>query len=353
MTDHMHTAIDTRLPVAVLTGFLGAGKTTLLNHWLKQPAMQDVAVLINEFGEIGVDHLLVDKIDDDMVLLDSGCLCCSVRGDLSRALKDLFMRRLQRKIGGLKRIIIETTGLADPAPVIHTLQNDFFIAERYRLDGVVTAAAVSHIDGQLSRHFEAVKQVAMADRLLLTKCDLSSPEDIERISRRLTRLNPAAPQIFVSHGESTVESVLGCGVYDAGTKTTDVRQWLAAETSRAAHASHDEHQHDPNRHDALVEAHILRIAEPLQWQQFTTALDVLLTTLGDRILRVKGLIQVAGEDAPRVVQAVQHVRYPELRLAAWPDNDHSSRLVFIVRQLPREYIDKAFAMFCQTTPENA
>jgi G3E family GTPase len=185
--------IERRIPVTLLTGFLGAGKTTLLNHLLSQPEMANAAVLINEFGSVAVDHHLVTKIDEDLILLDSGCICCTVRGDLKRSLTELFMKSLQRKIVPIKRVVIETTGLADPAPVIFTLMEDFFIAERFRIDGVVTVVDATHAAGQLAQHPEAVKQVAMADRLLLSKCDLAEGPATAELSQTLRRINPAAP----------------------------------------------------------------------------------------------------------------------------------------------------------------
>mgnify|MGYP001765387723 CR=1 FL=1 len=346
------TPADRRIPVTLLTGFLGAGKTTLLNHLLTQPEMANTAVLINEFGSVAVDHHLVTKIDEDLMLLDSGCICCTVRGDLTRSLSELFMRSLRREIVPIQRVIIETTGLADPAPVIYTLMEDFFIAERFRTDGVVTVVDSTHILMQLGSHPEPVKQVAMADRLLLSKCDLADAAQLEEVSRTLTRLNPAAMQIRVQRGEVAVASLTHCGLYDPASKAPDVAAWLAGEKVREEHrkAHGHHHHHDVDRHDAHVYSFALTFDQPLQWVMFADAVSTLLETMGDRILRIKGLLNVVGDHKPRVIQCVQHVMYPYARIDDWPAqapyNDQKSRLVFIVRDVPQSMIEKAFEMFC-------
>lgn len=355
---------DRRVPVILLTGFLGAGKTTVLNHLLRQPEMAGSAVLINELGAVGVDHHLVEQVDEALVVLDSGCICCSVQGDLVRALKGLFMRALRREIGPLQRILIETTGLADPAPVIHTLMAEPFISERYRCDGVITAVDATHGLQQLGAHREAVRQAAMADRLLITKCDLVDAPSRATLAGRLAELNPGAQRIEVSDGKVAVDAILGCGLYDPAGKVPDVAAWLGEEAVRAQQARAAQRapawrrpgagyvpgkadETASSRHDAGVTSFVLSFDLPLPWFEFSDALDLLLQVHGGRILRIKGLLNVAGDPLPRVLQCVQHSVYPPTSLPAWPAqppyDDRRSRLVFIVRDLAREEVEAIFA----------
>lgn len=342
---------DTRLPVTLLTGFLGAGKTTLLNHLVRQDAMQGCAVLINEFGDVGIDHLLVDKLDEDTVLLDSGCLCCTLRGDLSRSLRELFMRAIRREVSGLRRVVIETSGLADPAPVIFTLMHDFFLAERFRLDGVVTVVDATHAERHLPQRPEAAKQVALADRLVLSKTDLATSLQQAEVERSIRRINPGAPLLRAAHGQIAAEELIGCGHHAPLGKTPDVQRWLAFEPNRAAeHGTSHELGHDASHHGATIRAYTFRYDTPIAWAGLSTALEMLQRTVGSALLRFKGIVNVRGESLPRVVQGVHHARYPELSLPQWPDEDHSTRLVFIVDGLPRAVIEQALVSFCGLQP---
>lgn len=353
---------DYRIPVTLLTGFLGAGKTTLLNHLVKLPEMAGAAVLINELGTVGVDHHLVEQVDDTVMVLDSGCLCCAMRGDFARALRSLFMRGLSGEVAPVSRVLVETTGLADPAPVIHTLMEDPFIADRYRCDGVVTAVDATHASGQLATHQEAVRQVVMADRLLLTKCDLASEAELAALADTLAQLNPGTPRIRVRHGQVAPGAVFDAGLFDPAGKPPDVAAWLAEEAvrSQAGRAAANRYRYapgggaasaaEPPRHDPSVDSFVLTFHGPLDWFDFGETLRTLQATCGDRLLRIKGLVNVAGDPLPRLIQAVQHVIYPPVSLPAWPASgpygDHKSRLVFIVRDLDRAVVEQAFTLFC-------
>lgn len=358
----------TPLPISVLTGFLGSGKTTLLTKLLRDPGMAETAVIINEFGEIGLDDLLVqgqllEHVDPaaqtQFVKMNAGCLCCTVRGDLEIALRDMYLKRVRGQIPSFKRVVIETTGLADPAPILHTLMDDPVLAAYYRLDGVVTTVDAVNAMDQLDKEKESVKQIAVADRVLLTKTDLASPELRARLEARLKAINPGAPLIEVRHGDIEPARILEAGLYNPDTKTADVRRWLNEEAYAQGH-SHGDHHHrhdhdhdhdhdhaheDVNRHDDRIRAHCIVIDAPLEWDVVAAWLGALAQSRGPDLLRMKGIVNVAGEETPIAVHGVQHLFHPPARLPKWPDGDRRSKFVFIVREIPRAEIEDSLARF--------
>ena len=321
-------------PITVLTGFLGAGKTTLLNHLLRQPEFARTAVLVNEFGEIGLDHLLVEKIDDSTVLLNAGCLCCTVRGDLTRVLREMLPKARR---GEIARIAIETTGLADPAPVLATLTTDPVIASVYRLDGIVVAIDAPNGMAHLDTYQEAVRQVAVADRIVLTKTDLG---DSTELRARLRALNPGAPVIEARNGVVDPATILNVGLFDPASKIPDVRRWLDAEAFDD-HANHRHHRHDPHVH-----AFCITLDRPVHWQGLGMWLEMLIATSGDKLLRIKGILNLHGQDRPVALHAVRHLLHPPTLLSAWPEGDpRTSRLVFITDGVPRAAIENGLRAF--------
>ncbi len=344
------------LPVSVLTGFLGSGKTTLLRHLIAHPDMDETAVIINEFGEIGLDHMLVESAEEDTILMSSGCLCCTVRGDLVETMRSLFKRRVKREVPPFRRLVIETTGLADPAPILQTLMSDPLLVARFRLDGVIATVDAEAGGDSLDQHAEAVKQAAVADRLLLTKRDLVEAGRAEALSTRLRGLNPAAPVLEVSHGRIDPDRLFGAGLYDPETKSLDVRRWLGAEAYGADDAGHGHdlghdhgHAHDVNRHDARIRAFCVRADKPLDWDRFNSWVEMMITFYGGQILRLKGILNIAEFENPVVIHGVQHRFHPPVWLDAWPDDDHGSRLVLITRDLEQELVEHTLAAFVEGT----
>jgi G3E family GTPase len=350
------------IPVTLLTGFLGSGKTTVLNHVLKAPGMAATAVIVNEFGEIGLDHLLVEKASDDVVLLNSGCLCCTVRSDIVDTLLNLFSGRASGKIPHFVRVVIETTGLADPAPILHTLMSDPLVAQRYVLDGVVTTVDAVNGGGTLDRQTEAVKQAAVADRLLLTKIDLAGGVAAAALRARLAALNPAAPVLEVAQGAVDPALLFGLGFYDPQTKSLDVRRWLRDEAFAEDHlhasddggADHD-HAHmpsDANRHDDHIRAFCITREKPISWAALSTWLDALATMRGDDLLRLKAIVALSDRpEQPVVLHGVQHLFHPPVLLPQWPGDDRRTRMMFITRDLPREAIENTLDAFEKAVAE--
>ena len=349
------------IPVSVITGFLGSGKTTLLSRLLRHPGMADTAVIINEFGEMGLDHHLVEAAEGEPVLMSSGCLCCTIRNDLVDTLRGLYIKRVRGTVPEFRRVVIETTGLADPAPILHTLMEDPVVETYYSLDSVITAVDAVHGDAQLDAQPESVKQAAVADRIVLTKTDLASAKAIERLQGRLRRLNPGATIVPAIRGEIDPGQLFNAGLYNPETKSLDVQGWLRAEAYTAhddhahghAHEHGDDHDHDHdhgapldvNRHDARIRAHCLTLDEPLDWESFSLWLGSLASGYGEKLLRVKAILNVRDEPVPIAVHGVQHMFHPPARLPAWPDDDRRSKLVFITRDLDRKFLEESLEAY--------
>jgi G3E family GTPase len=335
---------QSQIPVSLLTGFLGAGKTTILNRLVRDPALAKTLVIINEFGSIGIDHDLLAATQEDVVLeMSSGCLCCTIRGDLVRTLRDAPWRFARGGVCWFDRVVIETTGLADPAPILHTLMTDEKLVTLYRIDGVITAVDAVNGMATLDAQEESRKQAAVADRLLLTKTDLATPDQTAAIEARLRTLNPAAPIIRTLDGAVEASQLFDAGLYNPQTKSLDVQRWLNAEAYESDHDhghhdhghdhDHDHHHHDINRHDASIHAVCLSFDEPLDAEAFDFWLHTLMMLKGPDVLRVKGIVNIAGFDKPMVLHGVQQIFHPPVMLDAWPSEDRRTRMVFITRGL--------------------
>jgi len=323
---------------------LGSGKTTLLSKLLRHPGMDKAAVIINEFGEVGLDHELVEKSEEEPILMESGCLCCTLRTDLVETLHDLFGRRARGETIEFDRVVIETTGLADPAPIVHTLIADPLVGRCFHLDSVVATVDGANGGSTLDAHEESVRQAAVADRLLITKTDIADGSSISKLDERLDQINPGADRFKVINGEIEPGRLFGAGLYDPMTKTADVQRWLNEEaysdengTEHGHHHDHDHHSHDHDHHDG-IHAFCIYKEEPLPWESWVGFLQSLIDARGADMLRIKGILNVDGLDQPVAVHGVQHVFHPPAILEKWPSVDRRSRLVFIAKDVPEQVI---------------
>jgi G3E family GTPase len=322
------------IPVNVITGFLGSGKTTLLRRLLRSPELRDVAVLVNEFGEVGLDHHLLQAVAERTVLLGNGCLCCAVRGDLQAALRNLLSQRSRGDVPQFRRVVIETSGLADPSPIAYTLLSEQVLRHHFRLSDIITTVDAVNGSSQLAEFAEAVKQVAMADRVIITKTDLSDAESLAALRARLCTLNASAQLVESSAIRAEVHQLLTDDIYDTEGKFREVKHWIAEEVEGSV----------PD-HTVGVTSFTVIFDRPLDWTAFGVWASMLLHRHGADVLRIKGLLNVAGVPTPVLINGVQHIVHPPSHLEQWPDSDRRSRLIFIVRGLQRARIERSLAVF--------
>jgi G3E family GTPase len=330
-------------PVNIVTGFLGSGKTTLLQRLLRSPELSDVAVLVNEFGEVGLDHHLLQGVAESTLLLENGCVCCAVRGDLRKALRDLLSQRTRGDVPYFRRVVIETSGLADPAPIAYTLLSEAVLRHHFRLSGIVTT--VDAVNGATLGDFpEAIKQVSMADRLVVTKVDLAEASALSALRSQLRTLNFAAQIMESTEIGGDPHRLLTDDIYDAEGKFREAGRWRVDEAQ-----AHPAHVHSAHEHAAGVESFAVIFDRPLDWTAFGVWASLLLHRHGADVLRLKGLLNVAGVPTPVLINGVQHIVHPPSHLEAWPDADRRSRLIFIVRGLQRSRIERSLAIFNDLT----
>jgi G3E family GTPase len=334
-------AIGPPVPASLITGFLGSGKTTLLNALLTHPGMKDTAVIVNEFGEIGLDHLLIESAFEDAVLLKSGCICCTVRGDLVDTIETLAARRQRGEIPPYNRLVIETTGLADPAPILATLMEDEKLRKLVYLDRVVTTVDAVNALSQLDTHYESAKQAALADRLVLTKTDLVSPAMRTEVEARLHAINPWAPVLIAVQGQIAPEILFS----DAHVAESWNTRLEAASRLGPGHDDGHDHESGPEH---LATAHgitsfTLTHDAPVAWENLSAWLESLASLKGPDLLRMKGLVNVRGRSGPVSINGVQHLFHPPRELKSWPDADRRTRIVFITHDIPREAVARSFA----------
>jgi len=326
------------VPASLITGFLGSGKTTLLNALLSHPGMKETAVIVNEFGEIGLDHLLIESAFEDAVLLKSGCICCTVRGDLVDTIETLASRRARGEIPPFKRIAIETTGLADPAPILATLMEEARLKPLVSLDRVIATVDAANALGQFDAHYESAKQAALADRLILTKTDLVSSETRAAVAARLKAFNPWAPVLIAVNGRIAPQALFG--------ETPAPVSWDTRMEAASRLGIHDHGPDSDAAHLALAHGIVtftLTHEAPVAWADLRAWLESLASLKGPDLLRMKGLVNVRGRAGPVALNGVQHVFHPPLELKAWPDADRRTRIVFITRNIPRAAVARSFA----------
>jgi G3E family GTPase len=355
-----------RIWVTLITGFLGSGKTTLLNTLLHHPAMNQAAVIVNEFGEIGIDYDLIEQSNEQVVQLANGCLCCSVKGDLIDTFRDLYIQRNAGVIPHFDRVVIETTGIADPMPILQLVFTNPMIMNHYTLDGVVTTVDAINGLSSLERFPECVKQAAIADRLIVTKVDMvesdAGKETVAALRDRLRALNPAAEIIETATEEIDPEDLFGTGMFDAETKQIDLQSWIDpalydaaadtpganrdAEPDDAARAYYAEHGHTPeeDHNHGNVNSFCITRDEPMSLDMLRMFLEGLSGEAGPDLLRVKGIVNVRGEERPAVIQGAQLIFHSLDWLPVWPGEDRRTRIVFITHGLDKSYVEDTLAL---------